>query len=314
MKPEDGKISIAVLANLDKELMGWLQAHHRVSYWQDPNQLPDRSFLANTEIIIYRSPFKLDADLLANSPKLRWIIRAGSGIDDVKQLIRGRSIELFSTPEAAQSVAEHAIGLMFAAARQLPENHLSLLNKTWRKAEALGVELRGLDFLIIGFGRIGRCVAAMISGLAGSILINDPSPEKKEKQLAMQTLPKVRILSLDEGLAQAEVIFLCCPPLAQERALLTADRLTQIKSGAILVNVGRGSLIDEPALIKRLNASTIRAGLDTFKNEPCPSEALLKSPNLVVSPHVGAQTTAARHRIANKVRTLIENYEQEAFA
>lgn len=240
------------------------------------------------------------ADAIAMSPKLRVIGVHGTGTNAVAvDVARGRGISVVNTPGAnAQSVAELAIGLMLACARRLIEADRAVRSDdfAWRYRQQ-SFELQGRTLGVVGFGHIAKRVAAL--GRAFGMDVIGWSSRANPADMAAEGIRPVA--ELDELCAASDVLTLHALP--GPKPLFDAARFDRVKPGAILVNTGRGALVDEPALAEALKAGRLgAAGLDVFTVEPLPATSpLLGAPNLVLAPHVGGATADALDRTAKDV-------------
>lgn len=299
-------LRICILAQLSQDVVSWLNTHHRVFFWNETKVSPPQSFLKAVDIIVLRSPYKLTKESLRETNSIKAVIRAGSGIDNIDPELFELNIPIITTPVATESVAEHAIGLLLAAARQTVYMHTRLEHGQWEKSRAVGIELMCKTALIVGFGRIGRRVSEIASVLFGELLICDPTPRKPEKVDQLSKLTKARLVDFDYGIEKAHAIILCCSPAVDSSPLLSRKALSRIQDNAIIVNVGRGSLIDESALIHHLEQGRLRVGIDTFQNEPNIPKHFFSCADVTATPHIGAQTDEAHRRVGTCVRKIIE--------
>ena len=223
-------------------------------------------------------------------PDLRFISKIGIGVDTIDVAAASeRGILVSNTPDAAgvAAVAEHAIAMMLALRKRLP---------TWTPAFMRGGGWRGDEFAtmmehtsvgIIGFGRIGRAVAQRLAGWDVVLLAHDPAPGP--------AVPGVTLCTLPDLLAQADIVTLHCGATAQNRHMIDAAALARMRPGSLLINTGRGSLVDGAALAAALREGHIAgAGLDVFEQEPPdPADPLFTLPNVVVTPHAATRTLEA---------------------
>ncbi|MEO6849462.1 MAG: NAD(P)-dependent oxidoreductase, partial [Mucilaginibacter sp.] len=177
-----------------------------------------------------------------------------------------------------------------------------------KKAYAKGIELRGKTLGIVGFGRIGREVAKIAIGVGMDVMAYDLYPFNPDVELLLgggiAVSARVTIASLEEVIAQSDFITLHTPFI--DKALFGAEELARTKKGVGLVNISRGGLIDELALIDALNSGQVSfAALDVFDNEPTPREEILKHPKISLTPHIGAATNEAQERIGVELASLI---------
>jgi glyoxylate reductase len=245
----------------------------------------------------------VDAGLLdAAGPELKVVANFAVGYDNVDLgACRERGVIVTNTPGVlTNATAELALALTMAAARQLPaaERRLRAGEWTgWDPGADLELELGGATFGIVGMGRIGRRYAELVRPLAGELLYASPSP----KPDAEDELKATRV-ELEDLLGRADVVSLHAPATAETRHLVDARALELMRPRAVLVNTSRGSLVDAAALAEALREDRIgAAGLDVYETEPAVPAELLDAPRLVLLPHIGSATTAAREAMAQLV-------------
>jgi D-3-phosphoglycerate dehydrogenase len=250
--------------------------------------------IADYDALIVRSATRVDADLLARAARLKVVGRAGTGIDnvDVDEATR-RGVIVANAPGSNMiSAAEHAIGLLLAMARNIPQAHAALVQGRWERSRFGGVELAGKTLGVLGFGRIGQLVAARARGLGMDVIAHDPfvTPERfRDAQVAH--------CSLDDVLGGADFLTLHAPLTAETHHLIRAETIAKMRPGVRIVNAARGDLVDLDALVAALkDGSVAAAALDVFPEEPYTSGELLTLPNVVVTPHLGASTQEAQDR------------------
>lgn len=256
------------------------------------------------DAIIVRSATKVTADVIAAGKNLKVIGRAGVGLDNVdKKAADAKGIKVVNTPEATSvSVAELALGMMFACARSIPQTTASLRAGKWEKKAFKGMELFGKTLGIIGSGRIGTELAKRAIGLGMKVLVND--------------LPGVKphygeLCALDELLAKSDFISLHIPKTPETYHLLNREAFAKMKKGVIIINCARGGVVDEAALFEALQSGQVAAAaLDVFEEEPLKDFRLFSLPQVIGSPHIGAQTKEGQARagigIAEKVRDALK--------
>jgi len=253
-----------------------------------------------------RSATKVTADLLAAAPSLKVIGRAGIGVDNVDiPAATARGIVVMNTPFGNSiTTAEHAIALMFALARELPQADASTQAGKWEKNRFMGVELTAKTLGLIGCGNIGSIVADRALGLKMKVIAYDPflTPERAVDL-------GVEKVELDQLLARADFITLHTPLTDQTRNVLSAENLAKTKKGVRIINCARGGLIDEAALKAALDSGHVAgAALDVFVEEPATGNPLFGAPGLVATPHLGASTTEAQVNVAIQVAEQMADY------
>ncbi|MEM7572423.1 MAG: D-2-hydroxyacid dehydrogenase [Bacteroidota bacterium] len=270
--------------------------------------------------IIVRSATKVREALIDACPELKFIARAGVGIDNIDhEYARSKGIAVINTPAASsQSVAELVFGHFFSLARSVHRSNFELRAadgdfKGLKKSYAKGIQLRGKTLAIVGFGRIGREVARIGLGMGMKILPVDLMVEEADLSVDLHESydgsleRKIKTVSLEDALQTAD--FLTCHVPSLKGALIGTEQLATMKSTAILVNTARGGVIDEAALLDALNQGTIGgAGLDVFVGEPTPNRELLEHPMISVTPHIGASTVEAQANIGQELADKITAY------
>ena len=253
-----------------------------------------------------RSGTKVTEKLLKAATKLKVIGRAGIGVDNVDlPAASKRGVIVMNTPFGNSiTTAEHAIAMMFAVARQIPEASASTHAGKWEKSRFMGVELTGKTLGVIGAGNIGGIVCQKAVGLGMKVIAYDPFlSEEHAGEL------RVRKVELDELLRTADVITLHVPLTDKTRGILSKQAIAKLKPGARIVNCARGGLVDEAALAEALKEGRVAgAAFDVFETEPAADSPLFGLPNVVVTPHLGAATTEAQENVALQVAEQMSDY------
>jgi len=231
---------------------------------------------------------------LESADRLKVIARYGTGVDNVDlEAAREKGIIVTNTPGAnAASVAELALGLMLALARQIPEAAAATHEGKWPRLA--GSSLEGKTVGIIGLGAIGRHLARRLEGFDCRILAHDPIADTE-----FARLHHIELHPLDEVLRQADFVSLNVPLTPETRRIVDSGFLATMKPGAYLVNTARGEVVDESALLEALRSGHLRgAALDAFSCEPPdPNHPLLSLPQVIATPHIGAQTDGATNNM-----------------
>jgi len=232
--------------------------------------------------------------------------RAGIGTDNIdKDAASKAGIIVMNTPFGNMiTTAEHAIAMMFAVARQIPEASASTHAGKWEKSKFMGVELTGKTLGVIGAGNIGGIVCDRARALKMKVLAYDPFlGEEKAEQMG------VHKVELDELLARADFITLHVPFTDQTANILSAENIAKTKKGVRIINCARGGLVDEAALAEALKSGHVAgAAFDVFAVEPATESPLFGLPNVVVTPHLGAATTEAQENVALQVAEQMSDY------
>ena len=253
-----------------------------------------------------RSATKADKDLIAVAKNLKVIGRAGIGVDNIDvAAATARGIVVMNTPFGNSiTTAEHAIALLFAAARQIAAADVSTQAGKWEKNRFMGVELYAKTLGLIGCGNIGSLVAERALALKMKVIAYDPflMPERAV-QLGVEKV------ELDDLLARSDVISLHTPLTDKTRNILSANALAQTRKGVIIVNAARGGLVDEVALRAALETGWVAAaGFDVFATEPAKDSVLFGAPNFVATPHLGASTNEAQENVALQVAEQMSDF------
>ncbi|PZO67072.1 MAG: phosphoglycerate dehydrogenase [Paracoccus denitrificans] len=279
-----------------------------VDYLPDVGKDKDKlaEIIGNYDGLAIRSATKATEKLLERATNLKVIGRAGIGVDNVDiPAASKKGVIVMNTPFGnSVTTAEHAIALMFAVARQLPEASFSTHAGKWEKNRFMGVEVFNKTLGIIGAGNIGSIVIDRALGLRMKVLAYDPFlSEERAVELG------VKKVELDELLAKADFITLHVPLTDKTRNILSRENLAKTKKGVRIVNAARGGLIDEEALAELLKSGHVAgAALDVFATEPATESPLFNLPNVVVTPHLGASTTEAQENVALQVAEQMSDY------
>ena len=253
-----------------------------------------------------RSATKVTDKLLESAANLKVIGRAGIGVDNVDiPAASKKGVIVMNTPFGNSiTTAEHAIAMMFAVARQLPEASVSTHAGKWEKTRFMGVELFNKTLGVIGAGNIGGIVCDRALGLHMKVVAYDPF--LSEERAAKMGVQKVE---LDELLARADFITLHVPLTDKTKGILNAESLAKAKAGVRIINCARGGLVDEAALAEALKSGHVAgAAFDVFETEPATDSPLFNLPNVVVTPHLGASTTEAQENVALQVAEQMADY------
>jgi D-3-phosphoglycerate dehydrogenase len=273
-----------------------------------PGMSPDelKAVIGAYDGLAIRSATKVTKEILAAATNLKVVGRAGIGVDNVDiPAASAKGVVVMNTPFGNSiTTAEHAIALMMALARQIPEANESTQAGKWEKNRFMGVEVTGKVLGLIGAGNIGSIVASRALGLKMKVVAYDPflTPER-----AIEL--GVEKADLDALLARADFITLHTPLTDQTRNILSAEALAKTKPGVRIVNCARGGLIDEAALKAGLDSGHIAgAALDVFATEPATESPLFGTPNFICTPHLGASTSEAQVNVALQVAEQMSDY------
>jgi D-3-phosphoglycerate dehydrogenase len=265
-----------------------------------------RAIIGEYDGLAIRSATKVTKEVLDAATNLKVVGRAGIGVDNVDvKSATSKGVVVMNTPFGnAITTAEHAIAMMFALARQLPEATVSTKAGKWEKNRFMGIELTAKTLGLIGCGNIGSIVADRAVGLKMKVLAFDPFlTEARAVQLGVEKV------ELDTLLAKADFITIHTPLTDATRNILSREALAKTKKGVRIINCARGGLVDEAALYDGLKSGHIGgAALDVFENEPATSSPLFELENVVCTPHLGAATNEAQENVALQVAEQISDF------
>ena len=256
------------------------------------------------DALVVRSATKVTRDLLSAAGSLRVVGRAGIGVDNIDvAAATERGVLVVNSPTAnLLSATEHTFALLLALARRVVDADRSLKAGTWDRKSHVGVELYGKTLGIIGFGQIGQRVAQRARAFEMEVLAYDPFLNAE----VARGLDVEPVETLEEMLPRIDALTFHTPLTDQTRNLLDRERLALLKDTAMVVNCGRGGVIDEEALLEALDAGRLGgAALDVFAQEPPADYRLAAHPRVVATPHIGAQTHEAQERIATEIARMV---------
>jgi D-3-phosphoglycerate dehydrogenase len=267
--------------------------------WDIPKpDLP--KIIGEYDVLIVRSATKVKGELLDNAKKLRIIGRAGEGLDNVDyERAKQMGISLVNTPHISYiSVSELTIGHIIALARNIIQSTISLREGKWEKDKLMGTELNGKTLGVIGCGFIGKDVERLAIAFGMKVIV-------------VEECVYDRFVPLVDMLPQADFITIHVPLTPKTRHLISTGEFMLMKQGVRIIDCSRGGVIDQDALFEALVSGKVAgAALDVFEEEPPKNNKLLTLPNVIATPHMGAQTHEAQHRasiqIANNVIDAIE--------
>ncbi len=276
----------------------------KVSY--EPQITPDqiKEKISNYNIVIVRSRTKLTKELIDNATKCKIIARVGVGLDNIDEAAaKARNIRVINAVEGAMTaVAELVLGLMLALARQIPFADREIRNGKWLKKELMGTELKGKYLGIVGLGNIGKRLGRLAKELNMNLIGYDviPIDEAFSKEVGLMKADLGTLLS------SSDYVSLHVPLLDSTYHLINAEKLATMKKTAKIINTSRGGVIDEEALYDALKKGNLGgAALDVFETEPAIGNKLATLPNVICTPHIGAQTKEAQSLAANIIAEKI---------
>ena len=282
-----------------------LDGYEVVEQFYEPDTLGEA--LREFDAVIIRSATKIKAPQIdaARGGRLKLIIRAGVGMDNIDiPYAEAAGITCRNTPRASSNaVSELALALLFSCARNISIAGHTMRQEKWeKKAYSKGFELRGSTAGIIGYGRIGRLTGEKCQALGMNVLstVHRNKPEGCECET-------MHFVSMEELLSQSDVVILCAP--SGEKPIIDQNAITKMKDGAVVINVSRGSNVDEAALLEALESGKLRAaGLDVWMDEKHPNWSLASHPAVSCTPHIGAGTKEAQKRIGAELVDIVEHF------
>ncbi len=294
------------ISNTGKEILE-KEGFEVISVKVAQNQLSEYINQHKIDGIIVRSATTVDKKVMEGCPNLKFVARAGVGIDNIDTLYaRLKSIQVFNTPQASTtSVAELTFAHLFSGVRQLYHANRNMplegemLFSQLKKSYSGGTELRGKTLGIIGFGRIGREVAKIALGIGMKVIASDKEVGKADIELEFYNHQSVKISiatePVEEIIKHSDFISLHVP--LENEPLIGKKEIDAMKPGVGIINTARGGVIDEDALLEALENGKVRfAGLDVFSEEPKPAIKLLMNEKVSLSPHIGASTMEGTHK------------------
>ena len=255
--------------------------------------------IGDYEALIVRSETQVTSEVIEAGKRLQVIARAGIGVDNIDlDAATSRGVAVVNAPTGNTIAAvEHTIALILALARNLPQAHQSLKQGQWNRSAFMGVELLNKTLGIIGLGRVGSEVARRAQSLGMHLKGYDPFVAPDYARIL-----GVELVPLEQLLAESDFVTIHTPLTESTYHMIRAQELAVMKTGSRLINVARGELIDEDALLKALEEEKLAgAALDVFAQEPPGESPLVKHPRVVVTPHLGASTREAQREVAIEV-------------
>ena len=261
--------------------------------------------LKEYDVLIIRSATTVTQEVVekAEGGKLKLIIRAGVGMDNIDiPAATSKNITVKNTPNASSnSVAELAIGHMFALARYIAISNVTMRNGEWNKKKYEGSEIAGKTLGIVGMGRIGRSLATKAVALGMKVVYTD--------LFGKQDSLSYDFLSTEELLKTSDFISLHVPYDKAQGSLIGAKEFALMKDGVFLIDCARGKVVEEAALLEALNSGKVAgAGLDVFEQEPTHNQELVNHPSVCATPHIGAATKEAQTRIGEEVVSTVKEF------
>ncbi len=275
------------------------------------------TMLPNFEVVVIRSATKMTKELIDAAPKLKVIMRAGAGVDnvDVTHATAKKVLVLNCPGVNNNAVAELTIGFLFGLVREIPRATSGMKANLWEKKELVGNEVSGRTIGLLGFGAIGNLVGKACHALGMTVLAYDPRANELKNNPEYKFV-KSWASSPDMIFSDADVVSLHMPLMDATKNSIGAAQFAKMKKGSYFINCARGGIANEAALLEALNNGTIAgAALDVFDKEPTPPDhPLVKHPKVICAPHIGAATKEAQHKVGIAAAQHLINFYKEGRA
>jgi D-3-phosphoglycerate dehydrogenase len=276
-----------------------------------PDQLLQE--LNGTQALLVRSETKVTADVIAKAANLRFVGRAGTGVDNIDLAAASKAgIVVANVPGGNTiSACEEALALMFALARNTAAADASMKAGKWERAKFMGIELTGKTLGILGLGRIGREIATRAQGLQMKVVAYDPMGDEAWCRRA-----GIALTSFEDVMAQSDFLTIHVPLIEQTKNLINKDSMAKAKKGIRIINCSRGGIVNELDLIEAVKSGQVKgAALDVFAQEPLPADSPLRGvPEIILTPHLGASTEEAQVKVAAELAVCMSEFFEKGFA
>jgi D-3-phosphoglycerate dehydrogenase len=298
------KLVVLVAEELSPAGIAVLEADYDVRHVDGSDKDQLLPAVADVDALIVRSATKVTAEVFQHAKKLRVVARAGVGLDnvDVEAATKAGVMVVNAPTSNIVTAAEHAIALLLATARNVPQGHSALKQGEWKRSKYTGVELQGKTVGVLGLGRIGVLVAQRLAAFDMNVVAFDPYV-----QAARAAQLGVKLVTLDELLRESDFITVHLPKTPETLGLIGDRELQQVKPSVRIVNAARGGIVDEAALDLALKDGRVAgAGIDVFSTEPCTESPLFHHDSVVVTPHLGASTHEAQEKAGTQVARSVK--------
>ena len=278
----------------------------KVDIHNKPSQEELKELIKDYNGLLIRSEVKVTSDIIDVAGKLKFIGRAGTGVDNVdKEAATKKGIIVANVPGGNTiSAAEHTIGIMLSLVRYIPESYKSLKNRKWDRKNFVGTELFGKILGLIGLGRIGSEVAKRLNAFGMKVIAYDPFANQEAAKNN-----NIELKSIDEVFAQADYISIHSPLNDSTRGMINADAIKKMKDGVRIINCARGPIVNEKDLSDAIKSGKVAgAAIDVFAKEPPEDWTLIDTDKVVVTPHLAASTDEAQVRIAREIGEFLVDF------
>ena len=265
-----------------------------------------KKIINNYDGLVVRSATKATDDIISAGTKLKIIGRAGAGVDNIDLIsAKKNNVIVMNTPGGnTNATAEHTLALLMSLYRSIPEANTGTHQSLWEKKKFKGLELKGKNLGIIGFGNVGVRFSEMAIALGMKVSVCSESFLSRQKDY-----PNISSKSLSNIISDSDIISFHCKPPKDGKSLVSIDQLKLMKKNAVLINTARGGLINENDLKQALEEGLIRgAAIDVFTEEPAKENVLFGTKNLILTPHIAASTVEAQLVVAEQIAIQISDY------
>lgn len=298
-------MKVLLLGFYTEEFKESLKEKGLIIFTFEENSNEFKEFLYKSSIVIIRSPFKLNDCDLKKSKNLKYIIRAGSGVEGISEMYSELGISLKVIKGNANAVSEQVIGSLIMQYRALHTLNISMKKGYWDKNKQIGREISEKKVGILGFGYIGQAIALKLYSLGAEISIFDRSMSKRKK-IEISNSVSAELLHIKEIFDSCDIIINCLPLTKDTYKLINYPLFKLMKKYSVFVDVGRGGVAVPDDLLKILKKDcTISAVIDVYETEPPIHTELFKLDNVSLTPHTGAQTIESRKNIESKIYDYI---------
>ena len=256
--------------------------------------------------LIVRSATKATDEIISSGINLKIIGRAGAGVDNIDLIsAKKNKVIVMNTPGGnTNATAEHTLSLLMSLYRNIPSANMGTHKGLWEKKKFKGLELKGKNLGIIGFGNVGERFAEIAIALGMNVSVYSKSFTARKKNY-----PNIRNISLSDLISNSDIVTFHCKPPNDGKSIITINELKNMKSNAVLINTARGNLINEKDLKEALEQGIIKgAALDVFSSEPAKDNILFGVKNLILTPHIAASTIEAQLVVAEQIALQVSNY------
>jgi phosphoglycerate dehydrogenase-like enzyme len=307
---------ILIASSISPDAIETLRQNHDVICAFNAGEEDLKAVIKDRQALVFRSGVTISADVMKQAPDLELLIRAGSGLDNVDVgYLEQHNLELQRIPgPGAKAVAEMSFGLMLALARNIVHADGLLRKGRWAKKELTGHLLSGNTLGIVGCGNIGSVVGRLGVSWGMNVIAYDKQdlPQEFYEQLADMG---IQLKSFDEVISTSDFISIHVPLMDSTRHFINADVIARMKPGVFIINLARGGVVDETALLNAMTTPGLIGGaaLDVHEAEGEGKLSPLRDlPNVVLTPHIGAQAVETQREIGEEVLRIIESHEKKS--